>query len=498
LSTGSKLIEESNESIKILLFEKNNNQFATGAPYTTNSPSIWTLNNPASKFKLMANGITMAEWMNAARNQWESLFPNINEEYPPRALVGLFMKDQYASYKRKSLSHGIFIEEYFDEVIDIDKNDDQWNLITKNQCYFSVNTLFLCLGHAQNNQFAHLKKSPNYFPADNPVNELKRIPKDKDVYLIGGQATFVDIALWLAYDNQHTGCIHTITRNPAMITTKGNADVCEISSINALTHTLKNQYQNNTLAFSEARLLFWNAYRDAAKHPVNMDSLPGPQSALSYQMKKYQHHPVSDTDIGNIDELRSFIFNFYFSGCYAEFWSKLKDDDKITFNQQFYSFIFAYLTGITPLNAQLLLELYDRNLIVEKSGLISIQYDNSDARFHLEFSNGDKEEAEYLIDTSGLGYDISKQSANIPLVSNLVRKGFLVPGKLGGIQLNDFGQVFNHENELQSNLICIGPIASYCHPAPTPYASFIAINAVQKALSALNFNTATLQFKAFR
>jgi hypothetical protein len=277
------------------------------------------------------------------------------------------------------------------------------------------------------------------------------------------------------------------------LTTKGNKDICDASSINELTNTLKTKYENATLPFTEAKLLFWNAYRQAAKNPIDFMQLPRPQTALLYQIKKYKQQSDYDQSIGNVDELRAFIFHFYFSGCYVEFWNKLKDDDKEIFNQQFYSFIFAYLTGITPLNAQLLLELYDRNLIVEKSGLMSIQH--TDDKFVLQFSNGDREEAKYLIDSSGLGYDISKRNANFPLLTNLIKKGFLVSNKFGGIQLNEHGQVFNYENKLQSNLFCIGPTASYCHPAPTPYASFIAIAEVKKSLSVFNTNPKTFQFR---
>ncbi len=41
---------------------------------------------------------------------------------------------------------------------------DKWDLITHNQHHFLVDTLFLCLGHAPNNQFSHLNTSPNFFP----------------------------------------------------------------------------------------------------------------------------------------------------------------------------------------------------------------------------------------------------------------------------------------------------------------------------------------------
>lgn len=489
-----KLIAEAAEKYQIILFEKNRNQFAAGGPYTTESPVIWTLNNPAAKFRLMANGITMAEWMDAARDKWQRFFQDINEEYPPRALAGMFMRDQYESYKDKAQAHGIVVQEQIEEVTDLDRKHDKWSLTTNRRRRVSVDTLFLCLGHATNSQFAHLTVSRHFYPAGTHVDDLKSIPEDKDVYIIGGQATYVDLALWFAYDKHHTGKIHTVTRNPAVITTKGNTDECDISSINELTNTLKIQYEKNSLSLAQAKSLFWNAYRQAAGHPVDLDHLPGPRDTLAYQLSKYKKFPVSDELIGNVDELRSFVYNFYFSGCYAEFWSKLKDDDRELFKQKLYSLLFACLTGITPLNSQLLLALYDRDLILEKSGLTDIRYDGNKERFILQFSNGDTEEAEYLIDSSGLGYDISKQNTEFPLLSNLVRKGYLVPSRLGGIELSENGQAFDNKHELQPGLFCIGPIAAYCHPVPTPFAAFMAVDAVQKALSAHTVNAKTLIF----
>lgn len=216
--------------------------------------------------------------------------------------------------------------------------------------------------------------------------------------------------------------------------------------------------------------------------------LPTTRNALTYQLAKFNGFSQHNDVTGNIDELRSFIFTFYMSGCYREFWEKLKDEDKDEFNKQISSFIFAYLTGITPVNARLLIALYDNNQIHELSGLTDITFDDTKHKFLLHFKDGKINECTYLIDSSGLGYDVSRSHPNFPLLNNLISHGYLVPRKYGGILLNDCGQMINQDNQVQRNLFCIGPIASYGHPFPTPYASFIAIDAVEKALMALSRN----------
>lgn len=480
-----ELIKVPNRQYKITVFEKEKKQFATGVPYTTDSPSIWTLNNPAEKFKLLDGGVTLAGWLSANRSVWERLYPEINEEYPPRALVGMYLKDQFQHYKDKAIAFGIVIEEVLEEIIDIKKNNETWCLSSFRGKPFSMDIVFLCLGHAPNNQFSHLAELPNYFSVESSLTALHHIPKDAKVHIIGGQASFVDIVIWLAYVNQHVGQIYSVTRNPAMMSTKGNRDECDNSSINGLVNYLKTQCKQNSLSLAEGQTLFKRAYLQVAKNPVDIVRLPGPRDALRYQMNKYTNNTKSLDGIGNIDELRSFVIKFYFSDCYRLFWNKLKDEDKKAFYTQFYSFICAYLTGITPLNAQLLLELYDRQLVVERSGLTSIQHNEATNRFEVTYANDEVEQAEYLIDASGYGYMLDNLNTDNLLLCNIVKRGYLVPARFGGIELSEFGQAINHRNELQPNLICIGPVASYCHPIPTPFSTFIAIDAIEKAVREL-------------
>jgi uncharacterized NAD(P)/FAD-binding protein YdhS len=474
----------SNQTYKIYIFEKTAASFAAGLPYKNNCPDIWTLNNPAKNLKLTPNGIDMAVWMDENKAKWQDQFPQIDQEYVPRALVGLYLKDQYQFYKLQAEKHGIEVVEHISEIIDVSCDQEQcWQLTSKNADKYKLNSLFLCFGYVTNNH-AHLQEKPRYFNCSRDgVDHLKSIPADAIVHVIGGQATFVDIALWLAYMNQHKGKIVTLTRNAPIITTKGNKDTCDKKPVDELTATLRDSYAQNSLTFSECKHLLWQAYNRSTKYPVNITQPPSTKSALNYQMDKYKGIPVDHTRIGNIDELRSFIFTVYFSGCYQELWSKLKEEDKELFTQQLYSHIFAYLTGITPINARLLLELYNREQINEQAGLSKVTYDDQKQKFVIHYHDKETHEADYLIDASGFGYDPSKGCENFPLLKCLIKKGYLTPKTHGGILLNEYSQMFNQDGTLQKSLFCFGPLASYDHQFPTPYASFIANKTIEKSLT---------------
>lgn len=476
---SSETMQESDTIIRV--FETNESHFATGAPNQVDCPEIWTLNNLAKDFKFIPEVEELTTWIKANIEIWKLKFPKINEDYVPRALVGMYLKAQYEIHKKKAKSHGIEVHEQFDEVTDVASIEEgTWQIHTK-LAQYTADCLFLCFGHVPNYHFPHLFSKRNFFSSSMAFTAMEIIPVDANVYILGGQATFVDIALWLAYVRNHKGEIHTVTRNSSVITTKGNNEPCDTASLDELQMSLSKQ-SPNSLSFAEGKNLFWNAYKKAAKEPVDPDKQLSTIKVLEYQISKFDNKQQLNAPLGNIDELRSFIKYFYFNGCYKELWEKLGDSKKTLFTNLMYSQIMAYLTGITPLNARLLLELYKREMIKEHIGVTLVSYDASKQKFLLHFQSGEIIEAEYIIDASGFGYGVSR-CTDSSLLHNLIIKGLIVPKEHGGILVNASSQVLNNRDETQKNLFCIGPVASYGYQYPTPHASFLVFNAVDRAIN---------------
>ncbi len=472
--------------IVIHVFENKEEHFATGAAYSIFAPDIWTLNNPAKDFKFIQDKDTnpLNVWIADNLASLRIIFEDMNEEYCPRAVVGYYLKAQYARHKSKAQSHGIKVVEHFEEVLSFDSLEaNRWEVKTAKQ-QIESDFLFLCFGHVQAHHYPHLESKPGYYTVSTPLSALEELPKKVPIYILGGQASFVDYAIWLKVTKKHQGALTSLTRNPSIITSKGNLDTCDMAPLEELKQSFNCQKQR--LSFSAARDSFWKAYQQAAKDPVLTP--PSTSMALSYQLAKYEKRavPPEFKSCGNIDELRAFIKSFYFNGAYEAFWTALTEEGKESFNRLMYTQIMAYLTGITPVNTRLLLKLYNEGDVIEKSGLTRVDYDEKSQEFLLYFASGEIEKAKYLLDTSGYSYNIGHCNMDCPLAQNAVAKGLLVPKHHGGIEINNSCQPKNRNGKVQQNLFCIGPVASFAEKYPTPHASFLVFNASEKAAKRLN------------
>ncbi len=480
-----KLQNAPGAAYKIKIIEKNPQYFATGEPYHLDTPHIWTLNNAAEKMKLTPNGQNAAAWMQENKDQWEDKFPNIDIEYVPRALIGHYLKAQYTLHAEKAKSCGVVVEIIYDSVVDLSPTDSAaWEIKTEKSQTHIADTLFLCLGHAPSDKYMHLNGCKNYFTSTTPAHEFKRIPRDEEIYFIGAQASYVDRAILLFYQQDHVGKIHTLTRNTSVITTKGNRDECEKQPLEELSQSLATKAPNS-LPLSESRVLFWNTYCKSVTSPINFAMPPNTRDVLKYQLAKYDQEPLPDEKICNIDQTRSFFFDLYVGGCFQKLWEALCEEDKAEFTNQFLTTMMSFLTGITPLNARLLLELYNRDMIVEHSGLSSIVYDENKDKFIIEFTNKQTLEANYIINTSGYGYDVANANCQTPLIRKLVENGLMVPKRFGGIEITKQGQLINRKKEILDNLFVIAPFSFYNHKYPSPYASFIALEMAKNAVAAV-------------
>jgi uncharacterized NAD(P)/FAD-binding protein YdhS len=480
-----KLQNAPGNTYKIKIIEKNPQYFATGEPYHLDTPTIWTLNNSAAKMKLTSNGQDAAGWMQENKSEWEDKFSNIDMDYVPRALIGIYLKAQYNLYAEKARSCGVIVEVIYDSVVDLSATDSAaFEIKTEKSQTHHADTLFLCLGHVPSNKYAHLRGCKNYFTSTTPAHEFKRIPKNEDIYFIGAQASFVDRALLLFYKQDHAGKMHTLTRNTSIITTKGNSDECEKKPLEEMSQVLKSTTPNS-LSLAESRVLFWNTYCKSVKHPIHFATPPKTKNVLTYQLAKYDGAQLPNDKIINVDQTRSFFLDLYMGGCYQKLWEALREEDKDEFVMQFFTTIMAYLTGITPLNARLLLELYNREMIIEHSGLSEIVYDENKNKFIIIFINKQTLEANYIINTSGYGYDVSNANSQIPLIRKLIHDGLMVPKRFGGIEITKQGQLITRDKEILDNVFVIAPFAFYNHKYPTTYASFIAVEAAKNAVEAV-------------
>src|SRR3989338_3716649 len=202
--------------IKILIFEENSAHFATGFAYGIQSPDYWTLNNPADGFKFIPGTESLTEWIKT------ELPDLVNNPYLPRSIVGRYLRAQYAKFEEIATAVGITIEVIHQPVVAINELlDGRFQIKTDNLEYYSDAT-FLTTGHLQSSHFHHIERTPGFIRFDKITDDTSIPEACNDVYIIGGQAGFVDAALWLSMGKKFSGAIHSVTRNASILTTKGN------------------------------------------------------------------------------------------------------------------------------------------------------------------------------------------------------------------------------------------------------------------------------------
>lgn len=485
-----RLIEEKSsltETIKIVVYEKEQPNIATGMPYNLQNSSVFLLNGPPAKgFKLLPGGKTLQEWMQENYETWKDKFPSVtpNDQFPPRALVGYYFKDQYTDIKIRAEKNGILIEEKIEEVIDVRPTTEfNYEIVTKNGNRLNAEKIILCFGHLPSDNFQNLRGKQNYIPSAWDSEALKQIPKDETVYVMGGHLSFIDAAKELVLTHNFEGKLITVSRHPSIVTLRDNDDKCDRTQVKDLEDKFKNR-NSNSMSWQECRSLFWDSYEKSTEYPVKQSFLQssyGTKQALSYQLAKLDHVNKSELN-GNFDQLRDFMSEFCTGSCYTAMWNVLNETGKQEFAKHFYSLMIAFVAGIPPANARFLIGMYDKNRIEEHAGLTAIDYDEQKREFILKFEDGTTMQAKYLINATGAGRDITKHLDQYPLLANLIKNEVIRPSKWSGFVVND-----------TTNILAVNPSSNYFDGKPGLSAVFLGCHTVQewinKTIPSININT---------
>lgn len=464
------IAEPSFKPCEILFFEKDVEKIATGMPYRTDSSSVWLLNGPpANEFKLLPDGETLAEWMRENYQSWKEKFPNVDADdlYPPRALIGHYFKDNYERIKKQAAEHGIVIQEKIQEVVNVQSSDSGFEIMSKEKPSEKVDKVLLCFGHLPSDNFQELKGKKNYLSSAWDAEGMKTIPSDETVYIIGGHLSFIDAAKELVMTDNFQGKFVMVTRHPTLITIRGSEVSKDYNQtpIKSMEKELKS-HKKGTLDYAGFDHMFWSYYEKSTQEPIGKSFLQKKyrsEQVLSYQLAKKN----DNQSLGNINELRVFMEKFCLGGCYSALWDALNATGKQDYKNHFYSFMVAVMAGIPEINARFLVEMYNNKRIEELTELTSIQYDERKELFVLQFADGSKREAKYVINATGTGRDIRKHLDENPLLDNLVKNKIIEPSEWGGYTVKEPG------------LVSINP-SNYFEGKPGLSAVFLACENAQK------------------
>ena len=361
--------------------------------------------------------------------------PTAGELFARREKVGGIFAQDFLAVEKEALEHGISIDCIEkDEVLDIERVGQSFNVLLRSSLRLTVNFVVLALGHIPPTNYHHLFGKPNYIR--NPwaqSRDLERIPNDEKVAVLGLGPTSVDTVIRLrdsglkevvAYSRSGTMQYPRpipAKYKPRVVTPTNVRKVAE--SIGSLRyHTFSGMLLSEFLVQGVDWQPFLEAIAVSRTAPLDQ--------ALRHGYARC--NKVSDW-FGLITCLTEAI---------PTVWNLLDDRDRDLF-QDLHSQISNVLYGMAPSHAlRMSRELEDRSLIV-RAGLQSVQVDELTGKFEIKYRKNATihvDIVDHVVDCSGFGKDITKSET--PLIVNLLSRQLLRPHHVGGAIVDfDTGQV---------------------------------------------------------
>jgi uncharacterized NAD(P)/FAD-binding protein YdhS len=440
---------------RIVIFEKNADQFATGEPYRLDTPKVWLLNGPAAEaFSAPNHEETLHDWIMQHYQYCHDKYGDFLDRYPPRALIGEYLLSRYEKYKKLALANGMEIEVYHEEVNHLNVTPQQQFLLTSDSLKITADFVGLGVGNLRPDTFHEMIGKPGFVYNPWNTNELDRIPQDeKEIIVIGGHLTFVDTAKYLMLDRQYQGNIFVATRHPNVIAARDFKR--NVNNLPMLDLRKKFNDHHHNLSLKVAFTLFNQVYLNTAKHPVT--HAPSTQYALTTQLAARDQLGQGELENGDIDELCDFIHVFADTGTYYAMWDALDAEGQEEFSNTCFGRFLAYLAGVPINNARFLKEIYDSGRVLEKSGMTGLHYDHKNNEYVCSFNDGTEKRARYVVNATGIGRRIDRHLDEQPLLADLLQKEMITITDNGGMIVNEHNHVIAKNQQTIANLAAVGP-----------------------------------------
>lgn len=458
-----QLVSQPYQKIEIDLYEKND-RFGTGIAYETNIDAH-ILNMPANTMSAIAEKPQdFFEWVRKNKEKTLSSFFNGNSkatDFLPREVFGLYLKNLFEKTFHKAKSNGITVNRIQSEITDIDRLSKTLLKLKSDKSTKSYNTVFMCLGNPPSDLYTHLKSAPGYLHQPWPSQIVEDgIPKQEPVFVIGSSLSALDTFITLK-ESGHTSSVTFISRHgmlPAVRVLSEPYELKYLSEENLKKLTNNGKYPltfKNTASLME--LEFRNAgIKKSQLLPLDRLNLNDPTAILK-------------TDIENAKNNQ----NRYFSVLKAiddvsgSIWSSMRIEARQLFDSHYKTIWNAIDYPMPMQNAKKLLSaLEDKSLNIQ-SGLENIEYDFFKKNFSITCRNPRTNDIKtfktnFVINATGRGLNINKMQ--LPLIKNALRKGFITPHVLGGIDV-DFqtGKTRNSYGNFSENLYVVGALTRGVH-----------------------------------
>lgn len=335
--------------------------------------------------------------------------------FPSRVDYGQYLQTRWSQAMEQAASMGIKTKVVHQDAVDIERLADNTMTVTiADGTKIAGRDVVLALGNFVGTANSHLVGKAGYFPNPWPTAQLKSIPSESPVIVVGSRLSAVDAAIYLS-ENGHTGPITFMSRSGKLPKVQG---LPVPFTRKYVLHELAREVEANP---NESLLRMASALTEEITRATNGDW------SWLFEKDDYTEQLEIDIDLASKQQVRWQSVLSSTAPVIERYWNSLTPASQKIFMEKFNSSWMSYRHAMPVKNASRIFALLKKGQLTVVSGS-SISHDNG--LFSAQTSAGVLE-APYVIEATGQECHIDRIDS--PLINSAVKKGLLTAHPAGGV-----------------------------------------------------------------
>lgn len=449
------LFKKIQDRIKIIIIDKH--AVPTGGLAYETSYDCNLLNIPATGMSIVEQDKNhFYHWILHHQYEIKNMFPDIkfNEgNHFPRKLYGIYLKESFESAINTSKKIGLEVDVIVDEVTEVQRNKENYNLIFKKNASVLTDYLIFCMGGFPTQLSEEVSQTSEYYTSPYSIAKpISKIPKTANVMIVGTRLSAIDSVLMLKA-NAHQGKIFCVSRNGQLPRVQGAHD-------NIQTPTILNEKIIKKLTHSGKKYLKLNQLLGLIRCEAEIQENIILDCKKIFNLYKNQKGLLRREIELSDNKIRPWQAALFKTNNLAnKIWLHLSEEDQ---NRVYKNYLGHFLTYRSAMPFKTALKLYDYlknkelSVFQSKSEII---YNAKKKLYSVEVDRKvDKIESSFLINATGISSNIT--TSNNMLMHNLLKNKLCEQHRLGGCNVNP-----NTLNIANTNMYVLGAITQGVHIA---------------------------------
>lgn len=396
-------------------------RLGSGFPYAEDDENIVINTYPDSLSIVEDNRNDFIEWLkdNHPQDDYHNVFS-------PRTFYGEYLSERIQPFLQQDYVH--VVSQKVEDMRIVNKEGEPLDYRSNESLLYQLRTsdgewsstydaVFLTIGHPPYRDAYHLIGSENYIHNPYPLkSELKNLPKDKRVGIIGSGLTTLDIVRYLKEHYEGESPITLYIRHEPF------TSVIQPRLQEQLPHSLDESWRKQQKETNNGTIPLANIFKkieeDLNGHGIDFAQIHERYSSgsISEICKELQQNDQNCTR-----------FQAYLGSLYTTVEKLINDlnaSDRKQFYRRYFKHVMHYYSQAPKESIQLIYQLIEEGKLRIISGLSDIKANNGSFSI---YANGGRHQTDILINSTGFENDLDRAKEQDELIKNLYDRNLILP-----------------------------------------------------------------------